>query len=88
MGKRAAKRKRSYKEVESDIDEDDAEKEGREETEMTKIIKLRQKLNREKRCKISHATQIDLPDIPVPGSRTTFSLVIINNYVFARVRAI
>lgn len=63
IGKREVKRKRQYKEIESDIDEKDAEEEGKKKTrEMTRIMKQKQKMNRERRQTITRATQSDIPD--------------------------
>lgn len=79
---RAAKRVTTYKECNSDIDEEQAEIEGKLKTEMTKVIKLRQKINREKRQKLSQSPTSfsGIPHDPVPGTsgmardmRPTFS---------------
>lgn len=68
IGERSARRKTSYKEVKSDVDEEKAEKEGKEKTEKTKIVKQRQRIAKELRKRQLSAAESSILNDPVPGS--------------------
>lgn len=63
IGKRMAKRKRSYKEVPENIDEKEAEEEGKRKTEKSKLIKLRKQMKENKKDQHIQTEDFILPDI-------------------------